>query len=49
MKELDLEIGKRKRIAAVKALLKKGTIDKLKERTKSAQTILSLSNQTYSR
>jgi hypothetical protein len=46
--ELAVEIRKRKRVGGFKAVLKKGTIERLKERLKSAQFMLMLSNQTYS-
>lgn len=48
VKEIDVEIGKRKRVGSFKAVLKKGTIERLKERMRSAQLMLMLSNQAYS-
>ncbi|TVY13607.1 hypothetical protein LARI1_G008209 [Lachnellula arida] len=48
VKEADEEIRKRKRVGGVKAVLKKGTIERLKERLRSAQLMLMLSNQAYS-
>ncbi|TVY91039.1 hypothetical protein LAWI1_G003473 [Lachnellula willkommii] len=48
VKEADEEIRKRKRVGGVKAVLKKGMIERLKERLRSAQLMLMLSNQAYS-
>jgi hypothetical protein len=45
--ELESEMKKRKRVGSVKAVLKKGTVDKLKDRLRSAQLLLMLSNITY--
>ncbi len=46
--DLDTEIGKKRRIGSVKAVLKKGTVERLRERLRSAQMMLMLSNQIYS-
>jgi len=46
-KELDKDIGKKRRIGGIKVVLKKGEIEKLRERLRSAQFMLMLSNQTY--
>ncbi|TVY32214.1 hypothetical protein LSUB1_G008307 [Lachnellula subtilissima] len=48
VKEADEEIRKRRKVGGVKAVLKKGTIERLKERLRSAQLMLMLSNQAYS-
>lgn len=48
VRELDAQIGRRKRAGALKAVLKKPLIDKLKERLRSAQFMLMLSHQAYS-
>jgi hypothetical protein len=47
VKELDEKIGKGKRIGGFKAALKKGMIERLRDRLRSAQFMLMLSNQTY--
>jgi hypothetical protein len=46
-KELDKDIGKKRRTGGIKVVLKKGEIEKLREQLKSAQFMLMLSNQTY--
>jgi len=46
--ELDQESSRKKRVVGFKAVLKKGTVERLKERLRSAQFMLMLSNQTYS-
>jgi len=48
VKEADEEIRKRRKVGGVKAVLKKGTIERLKERLRSSQLMLMLSNQAYS-
>ncbi|TVY41704.1 hypothetical protein LOCC1_G005526 [Lachnellula occidentalis] len=48
VKEAGEEIRKRRRVGGMKAVLKKGTIERLKERLRSAQLMLMLSNQAYS-
>jgi hypothetical protein len=48
VKELDLTIGKRRRVDSLKAFLKQSTLDKLKQRLRDAQDMLALSNQYYS-
>jgi len=47
VKELDVEMTKRKRVGGFKTVLKKGTISRLRERLKSAQIMLMISHQTY--
>jgi hypothetical protein len=47
--ELGSEMKKRKRVGSVKAVLKKETVDKLKDRLRSAQLLLMLSNITYTK
>ena len=47
MKELEMKVGKRRLLGGVKMVLKKPTIDKIKERLRDAQMALLLSNQTY--
>jgi len=47
VKGLDDQIGKGKKIGGFKAMLKKGMIEKLRDRLRSAQFMLMLSNQTY--
>lgn len=47
VRELDETIAKRKKIGGVKAVLKKGTIDTLRDRLRSAHFMMMLSNQTY--
>jgi hypothetical protein len=46
--DLDIAIGKRKNMGSFKAVLKQGTIDKLRQRLRDAQDLLVLSNQYYS-
>jgi hypothetical protein len=41
---LELVIGKKRRLGSVKAVLKSGTVERLRERLKSAQFMLMLSN-----
>jgi hypothetical protein len=48
VKDLDLAIGKRKKMGSFKAVLKQSVIDKLKQRLRDAQDLLVLSNQYYS-
>ncbi len=48
VKELDIEIGKRKRLGGFKVVLRMGTFNKMNERLRSAQFLLILSNQMYS-
>lgn len=48
IKDLDLAIGKRKKVGSFKAVLKQSVIDKLKQRLRDAQDLLLLSNQYYS-
>ena len=45
--ELGKEIQKRKLFGGVKATLKKGTIDRLRERLRSIQMLMLLLNQAY--
>ena len=47
VKEIENEITKRKRVGSVKAVLKKGEIEKLRERLATAQSMLMLSNNIY--
>jgi len=47
VKGLDDQIGKGKKIGGFKAILKKGTIERLRDRLRSAQFMLMLSNQAY--
>jgi hypothetical protein len=48
VKEAEQEIAKKKRIGSVKMALKKGLVDSLRDRLKTVQFMLMLSNQTYS-
>jgi hypothetical protein len=48
VRELDMDIGRRRRIGSFKAVLKKGSIDRLKDRLKSAQIMLLMAHQIYS-
>jgi hypothetical protein len=48
VRELDMDIGKRRRIGSFKAVLKKGSIERLKDRLKSAQIMLLMAHQIYS-
>jgi hypothetical protein len=48
VRELDMDIGKRRRIGSFKAVLKKGSIKRLKDRLKSAQIMLLMAHQIYS-
>jgi hypothetical protein len=47
VKEVESEITKRKRVGSVKAVLKKGDIEKLRQRLATAQSMLMLSNNMY--
>jgi hypothetical protein len=47
VRELDADIGKQRRIGSFKAVLKKGTIERLKDRLKSAQIMLLMAHQIY--
>jgi hypothetical protein len=47
LREIDGNLGKGKRTGGFKAAMKKGTIDKLRDRLRSAQFMLMLSSQTY--
>ena len=46
-KDLDNETRRRKRMGGIKAVLKNESIHKFRDRLRSAQTMLLLSNQTY--
>jgi hypothetical protein len=46
--DLDLAIRTRRKIGSIKAVLKKGTMNRLRDRLKNAQVMLMLSNQVYS-
>lgn len=48
VRELDMDIGRRRRIGSFKAVLRKGTIERLKDRLKSAQIMLLMAHQIYS-
>lgn len=48
VKELDVIIGKKKRMGGFKTVLKQGTIDRIRLRLRDAQSLLVLSNQYYS-
>jgi hypothetical protein len=48
VRELDAQIGRRRRVGALKAVLKKPLIDRLRDRLRSAQFMLMLSHQAYS-
>jgi hypothetical protein len=48
VKDLDLAIGKSKKVGSFKAVLRQNVIDKLKQRLRDAQDLLVLSNQYYS-
>jgi hypothetical protein len=47
VKEVESEIKKRKRVGSVKAVLKKGEIEKLRERLVTMQSMLMLANNMY--
>jgi hypothetical protein len=47
VKAVESEIAKRKRVGSVKAVLKKGEIEKLRQRLATAQSMLMLSNNIY--
>jgi hypothetical protein len=47
VKEVEGEIKKRRRLGSLKAVLKKGEIEKLRERLMAAQSMLMLSNNLY--
>ncbi len=47
LEELQASVGKRKRLGGLKNVLKKGTVERLRERLKSAVMMLNLSCQTY--
>ncbi|PMD22508.1 hypothetical protein NA56DRAFT_598150 [Hyaloscypha hepaticicola] len=47
VKEVESEIKKRKRVGSVKAVLKKGEIEKLRERLVTTQSMLMLANNMY--
>ena len=47
VKEVESEITKKKKVGSVKAVLKKGEIEKLRERLATAQSMLMLSNNIY--
>lgn len=47
VRELDEKMGKSKRVGGFRAALKRGMIDRLRDRLRSAQFMLMLSNQTY--
>jgi hypothetical protein len=48
VRQAEQEIAKTKRIGSVKMVLKKGLLDMLRDRLKTVQFMLMLSNQTYS-
>ncbi|KAN0091826.1 hypothetical protein V8E51_017673 [Hyaloscypha variabilis] len=47
VKNIEVEVKKRRRVGSVKAVLKKAEIAKLRERLMTAQSILILSNNSY--
>lgn len=47
VKDLEADIKNRRRVGSVKAVLKKHTIEKLRERLMAAQSMLMLSSQMY--
>lgn len=47
VREAEQEIVKKRRIGSLKMVLKKGLVDKLRDRLKTVQLMLMLSNQTY--
>ena len=47
VKNIEIEVKKRRRVGSVKAVLKKAEIAKLRERLMTAQSILILSNNSY--
>lgn len=49
LQDLNKQIVERKIMGGVKAVLKKGTIDKLRDRLRSAQGMLMISYQNYTR
>jgi hypothetical protein len=48
VRELDVDIGRRRRVGSFKAVLKKVSIERLKDRLKSAQIMLLMAHQIYS-
>lgn len=48
VREAEQEVSKRRRVGSVKMVLKKGVLDKLRDRLRTVQFMLMLSNQTYS-
>jgi HJR/Mrr/RecB family endonuclease len=48
IKDLEMAIGKRRKMGSVKAVLKQGMVDRLRQRLRDAQDLLVLSNQYYS-
>lgn len=48
VKDLELLIGKRKRLGCFKTVLKQSTIENLRQRLRDAQDLLVLANQYYS-
>jgi hypothetical protein len=48
VRQAEQEIAKKKRIGSAKMVLKKGLLDTLRDRLKTVQFMLMLSNQTYS-
>lgn len=47
VKDLDSEVRRKKSLGRIKAVLKSESINKFRERLRTAQTMLLLSNQTY--
>jgi hypothetical protein len=48
VKDLEVVIGKRRKMGSVKAVLKQSMVDRLRQRLRDAQHLLVLSNQYYS-
>jgi hypothetical protein len=47
LNELDTKVRKRKRIGGLKAVLERGTVENLKKKLRSGQTMLALAYQIY--
>lgn len=49
LNEMEAKVKRRKKIGGLKAVLERRTVERLKERLRSAQTMLMLAYQMYSR
>lgn len=48
VRDLERLLGRRRRLGAIKIVLKRGLVDKLRDRLRSAQLLLMLSTQAFS-